>query len=423
MTPFVFRRKQSQPSHASLKMPMLIIAMLMPLTVSAQQIEAKKLIVSNSQTYRISYVDERKLFQKGDVVTLAALNLEWPERITGSDAFDLQNWLCTTLFGKECYSLDDGKEQFYQSLGEEIDALPEGPNIKRQNITLTLTELAWEKDRYMSFRATAQHRDGDTPQPKVNIQRLITYDVMEEKILTAKDLIKGKFMPGKLYHYELLELIATASYQQGIEAPSVSNFLFNGVSTTPIAGKTMRAEDLPDQVCLLGLTKGVAFNLKNVLDGDGLDMLVGVLRYQDLDYFLTAKAIRLLDKIDARKKKKINQTLITEEEVMEDGQPVYLVVDSMPQYPEGVTKMSEFLMQQLNYPEQELNSRIQGRVVVSFVVAADGRICRPSVILPLSPAFDRAAVKAILDMKPWIPGKQNGTPVNVRVAIPLYFRR
>ncbi len=85
--------------------------------------------------------------------------------------------------------------------------------------------------------------------------------------------------------------------------------------------------------------------------------------------------------------------------------------------------MSEFLMQQLNYPVQELGSNIQGRVVVSFVVAADGRICRPSVILPLSPAFDRAAVKAILDMKPWIPGKQDGTPVNVRVALPLYFKR
>lgn len=403
---------------------MLILAMLMPLTVSAQQAEDKKLIVSNSQTYRISYVDERKLFQKGDVVTLAVLNLEWPERISGSGVADLQSWLCTTLFGNECLSLDESKKQFYQTLGKEINALPDGPNIKRQYVTLTLTELAWEKDRYMSFRVTAQHRDGDAPHPKVNVQRLITYDVIGDKILTAKDIIKGKFMPGKLFHYDLLGLVATASEIQGKPGSGVSDFLFNGVSTTPIAGKTMRAEDLPDQVCLLGGTKGVAFNLKNVLDEDGLDMLVGVLRYNNLDFFLTAKAVRLLDRVDLWKKKNIRQDLEPEkEEVMEDGQPIYLLADSMPHYPEGTTKMSEFLMQQLSYPVQELSSNIQGRVVVSFVVAADGRICRPSVILPLSPAFDRAAVKAILDMKPWIPGKQNGTPVNVRVALPLHFRR
>ena len=76
MTLSVFRRKQSQPYHASRYIPMLIFAMLMPLAVSAQQTEVKKLIVSNSQTYRIRYVDERKLFQEGDVVTLAVLNLE-----------------------------------------------------------------------------------------------------------------------------------------------------------------------------------------------------------------------------------------------------------------------------------------------------------------------------------------------------------
>ena len=107
---------------------------------------------------------------------------------------------------------------------------------------------------------------------------------------------------------------------------------------------------------------------------------------------------------------------------MEDGQPVYLVTDSMPEYPDGMGKLSEFIMQQLEYPEFEKKYKIQGRVVVSFVIGKDGRVCRPSVILPLSPGIDRAAVKAVLDMKPWKPGLLNGVPVNVRMTIPLVFR-
>lgn len=381
-----------------------LLLLFMPLTAAAQQMDKlSRLMVNDSHTYKISYVDERKLFLKDNVVTLAAVTLEWPERISGTSVDGLQKWLCTMLFGNDCQSLTQGRKQFYETLGEEIKAMPDDPNIKRQYITLKLIEMGWDKDKYMSFRVMAQHRDGDEPKPKLNIQRLITYEVATEQILTTPELIKSKYMPNKMYHPEMCALIAT-------NMPKVEAKIY--------------ADDIPDQVCLLNKRSGVAFNLKNVPDNDGMDMLVEIKRTRLLEFFLTSRAIKLLDGEQAKTKtKKAARPLPRpEEEFMDDGQPVYLVADSMPQYPDGMEKLSEFLMQQLTYPEFEKTNKIQGRVVVSFVIGTDGRICRPYVILPLSPGIDRAAVKAVLDMKPWIPGKMDGTPVNVRMTIPLVFR-
>ena len=468
MCTFVFRKNQFQWFHASSNMSeqrrrdaiysvsettmphytsvcqfllaisaIFFLTLLMPQTMSAQQTDLSRVTIYNqSQTYKISYVDERKLFQKGDVVTLAALKLEWPERISGAGVAELQNWLCSTLFNNECNTLAQGKKQFYESLGKEIDAMPDNPNIKRKYITIVLTEMAWEKDRYLSFRMAAIHRDGDTPVPTSKVDRLITFDVVAEKILTLKDIIKGSYLPGKIFHTDLVSLI-TSHLPERYEERLTQIILQDNKKRYDL-DKTLKEFNLTEQVCLLGKSRGIAFNLKQIPDEEGLDMFVQIPRYNYLDNFLTTKAIKLLDREGPTKKKagkaQGRDKNMEKMDVMDDGQPIYLVVDSMPQFPGGVSEMTKFIMQQLKFPEEEiLNSTLsslissrktsgQGRVVVSFVVGVDGRIWHPSVILPLSPAFDRAAVKAVLDMKPWIPGKLNGNPVNVRMAIPLVFK-
>ena len=130
-----------------------LLFFFMPLTAAAQQADNESwLTVNDSQTYKITYVDERRLFLKDHVVTLVAMTLEWPERISGTAVEGLQKWLCTTIFDNDCQSLTQGRKQFYETLGEEISAMPDDPNIKRQYITLKLIEMGWDKDKYMSFR-------------------------------------------------------------------------------------------------------------------------------------------------------------------------------------------------------------------------------------------------------------------------------
>ena len=57
-----------------------------------------------------------------------------------------------------------------------------------------------------------------------------------------------------------------------------------------------------------------------------------------------------------------------------------------------------------------------------FVVGADGRVRDVCVLRSLDPYLDKEAVRVIMSMPKWIPGKQNGKAVSVKYTIPLVFK-
>ncbi len=69
----------------------------------------------------------------------------------------------------------------------------------------------------------------------------------------------------------------------------------------------------------------------------------------------------------------------------------------------------------------EQRARIEGRVIVRFVVGADGRTSNVEVVRSVSPGLDRAAVQAVQRAR-FEPGKQNGQAVPVRQTLPVTFR-
>ena len=73
------------------------------------------------------------------------------------------------------------------------------------------------------------------------------------------------------------------------------------------------------------------------------------------------------------------------------------------------------------YPEEAKILGIQGRLVLHFVVETDGTTSRIRVHKPLHPLCDSAAVQA-LRRTIFIPGKQNGSPVRVRMSLPVSFQ-
>ncbi|MDQ7041486.1 MAG: energy transducer TonB [Rhodothermus sp.] len=75
----------------------------------------------------------------------------------------------------------------------------------------------------------------------------------------------------------------------------------------------------------------------------------------------------------------------------------------------------------IEYPEAAIRAGIEGRLVLRFIVETDGRPSRIQVIQPLHPLLDSAAVAALRRVR-FIPGKQNGRPVRVRMQLPVRFR-
>lgn len=101
---------------------------------------------------------------------------------------------------------------------------------------------------------------------------------------------------------------------------------------------------------------------------------------------------------------------------------VHNTVEQMPSFPGGPSALMAFLSKEINYPAIAINRKIQGRVVVSFVVERNGSISSVEVVISIHPLLDEEAKRVVLSMPKWIPGKQNGKTVRTKYTIPVTFR-
>ena len=101
---------------------------------------------------------------------------------------------------------------------------------------------------------------------------------------------------------------------------------------------------------------------------------------------------------------------------------VFQVVEQMPQFPGGQAAMMKFIADSLRYPSVVCTGGVEGRIVVRFVVDCKGNILNPLVVRSVDPLLDREAIRLVKLMPKWIPGRQNGKPVNVTCLIPIRFK-
>ena len=110
---------------------------------------------------------------------------------------------------------------------------------------------------------------------------------------------------------------------------------------------------------------------------------------------------------------------VVEEEQNATDDKVFDVVENMPEFNGGMGALMQYLSDNIRYPEEK---DIQGRVIVRFVVGKDGSISNAQVVKSVHPSFDAEALRIINNMPKWIPGTQNGKPVNVKYVVPINFK-
>ncbi|HVN59095.1 MAG TPA: TonB family protein [Bacteroidales bacterium] len=107
--------------------------------------------------------------------------------------------------------------------------------------------------------------------------------------------------------------------------------------------------------------------------------------------------------------------------VPDEPEPVY-VTQEMPMFPGGPEAITEFIGNNLKYPEKALETNIEGKVIVRFVVSSDGSVKRVSILRGVDPLLDAEASRVVAMLPKWKPGKNNGTPVSVWFCLPVTFR-
>jgi len=101
---------------------------------------------------------------------------------------------------------------------------------------------------------------------------------------------------------------------------------------------------------------------------------------------------------------------------------VLVFAEQMPEYPGGQDSMVGFLKQNIIYPALAKNNWIEGRVLISFVLSADGKISDVEALTKRGWGLEEEAIRVVKLMPDWIPGKQNGKSVNVKFTLPVTFR-
>ena len=106
----------------------------------------------------------------------------------------------------------------------------------------------------------------------------------------------------------------------------------------------------------------------------------------------------------------------------EPAEVVYQIVEQQPQFPGGEKEMYNYLMNSIKYPADAKKAGKEGRAFVQFVVCKDGMIDDVRLVGTAGDeAFDNEALRVVRSMPKWIPGKQGGENVNVKLVLPIYF--
>lgn len=108
--------------------------------------------------------------------------------------------------------------------------------------------------------------------------------------------------------------------------------------------------------------------------------------------------------------------------VSQKNEKVYDMVEQMPEYPGGMPALIEFLKSNIKYPKDAETQKVEGKVLVLFVVETDGNISDVKVARKVFPSLDAEAVRVVQAMPKWAPGKIKGRSVKVRYTLPIMFR-
>lgn len=101
---------------------------------------------------------------------------------------------------------------------------------------------------------------------------------------------------------------------------------------------------------------------------------------------------------------------------------VHHAAEVQPQYPGGQEAMLKFIANEMVYPADAIKNNQEGRVVLQFVVGADGKVRDISVMRSASPLLDAEAIRIVSQLSGFTAGTIDGKPVSVYYTLPIQFK-
>ncbi|ELR73646.1 TonB [Fulvivirga imtechensis AK7] len=97
-------------------------------------------------------------------------------------------------------------------------------------------------------------------------------------------------------------------------------------------------------------------------------------------------------------------------------------VEQMPSPDGGYEAFYKFIGKNMKYPSKARKLGIEGKVFVQFIIDENGKITDVKTIKGAGAGLDEEAERVLSAAPNWIPGRQGGRKVKVRMVIPITFQ-
>ena len=101
---------------------------------------------------------------------------------------------------------------------------------------------------------------------------------------------------------------------------------------------------------------------------------------------------------------------------------VFFECEQKPEFPGGDVALMKYISENIRYPKNAHDNRIEGRVVISFVIQKDGTIGKTKIVRSADPELDAEAERVVRSLPAFTPGEMNGKVVAVWYTIPITFK-
>ena len=101
-----------------------------------------------------------------------------------------------------------------------------------------------------------------------------------------------------------------------------------------------------------------------------------------------------------------------------EKQDVFEIVEQMPELIGGIRGLQAMV----KYPEIARKAHVEGRVIVQLIVDENGNVRDAEILRGAGAGLDEEALRVISEYAEFTPGRQDGKPVAVRLAVPIVFK-
>jgi TonB family protein len=102
-----------------------------------------------------------------------------------------------------------------------------------------------------------------------------------------------------------------------------------------------------------------------------------------------------------------------------DGREIHKTADKMPA---PSYDLGQYLSANIKYPEAAKNAKIEGKVIVKFVIDEEGNVRDVTTVTKADADLCAEAMRVVAHMPKWQPGEDKGKKVSVYFDLPIVFR-